>query len=250
MKLNCDLGESFGSWQKGLDSEVMPYLDMANIACGFHAGDPLTMLKTIKLATANNVTIGAHPGYQDLVGFGRRSIKYTDNELAALIQYQIGALQAICQSEGAKVSYVKPHGALYNDMMKDLSLFEVVCQAVSSVRLDLPLVIQALPEPAPFETIANKYQLSLLFEAFADRNYLDDGLLVPRAGHKYSSQAVLSDDKQVEDRCLYLLENNALTSVTGKPLSLQVDTLCVHGDNPAAVTLVKKLNQLINQHQS
>lgn len=247
MRLNCDLGESFGSWQKGLDSEVMPYLDMANIACGFHAGDPSIMVKTVQLATANKVTIGAHPGYADLAGFGRRSIKYTDAELTALLQYQIGALQAICVSADTKVSYVKPHGALYNDMMKDIEMFETICRAITALKLNLSLVMQALPKPEPFINIAGKYQLPLLFEAFADRNYLDNGLLVPRQGHEYSEQAVLSDDNAVVERCQYLLKNNALTSVTGKNLNLHVDTLCVHGDNPAAVSLVKKLNVLIEQ---
>jgi len=245
MKLNCDLGESFGSWTKGLDSAVMPYLDMANIACGFHASDPLTMAKTVQLATQHNVTIGAHPGYQDLVGFGRRSIAYSQDELIALIQYQIGALQAICQSQDNKVHYVKPHGALYNDMMKDMVIFTCVCQAISAVDKQLSLVVQAVPDASQLSAIANQYNITLLFEAFADRNYLDNGLLVPRNGHADSHQAVLENEEQVIKRCQHLLTNKTLLSTSGKALPLKVDTLCVHGDNPAAVALVKKLKHLI-----
>jgi len=242
MKLNCDLGESFGSWQKGLDSEVMPHIDMANIACGFHASDPLNMQKTVKLARQHNVTIGAHPGYPDLVGFGRRSIPYEADELVAIIQYQIGALQAICANEGVRVAYVKPHGALYNDMMKNNDIFTAVCQAVARVDDSLALMIQAIPEPAAFDAIAGQYRLGLMFEAFADRNYQDNGLLTPRS----DTHAVITEPKQVLARCQHLLNTGELLSLNGKPLSLEVDTLCVHGDNPAAVALVKQLQLLIH----
>ncbi|WP_281561087.1 5-oxoprolinase subunit PxpA [Thalassomonas sp. RHCl1] len=241
MKLNCDLGESFGLWQKGDDQAIMPYIDLANIACGFHASDPLTMLKTVKLALKHEVTIGAHPGYPDLLGFGRRSMLYPADELTAIIHYQLGALQAICHSENTRVSYVKPHGALYNDMMNNLAIFTCVCQAIKKIDPKLPLMIQALPDPAPYQQIAGEYGLSLWFEAFADRHYQDNGLLVSRS----ESNAVIHDSEQVVERCRHLKQHGQLLSINGKPLTLQVDTLCVHGDNPAAVELVCQLSKLL-----
>ena len=241
MKLNCDLGESFGPWKKGNDQAIMPYISLANIACGFHASDPLTMLRTVQLANKHQVTIGAHPGYPDLAGFGRRSMSYPPAELIAIIHYQLGALQAICHSENTKVSYVKPHGALYNDMMANLAMFTNVCLAISKFDSTLPLIVQALPKPAPYNDIANKYGIRLWFEAFADRHYQDNGLLVPRT----ENNAVIHQSEQVLARCQHLLDQQQLLSVNAVPLSLQVDTLCVHGDNPAAITLVKQLSSLL-----
>ena len=145
MKLNCDMGEAFGAWPMGLDEQIMPYVDQANIACGFHASDPLTMSKTVALAKQHGVTIGAHPGYPDLVGFGRRNMDIAPAELKALIQYQVGALQGICRAQGVEVAYVKPHGALYNTMMKDFSVLETVMQAVSELDSSLILMVMAIP---------------------------------------------------------------------------------------------------------
>lgn len=242
MKLNCDLGESFGTWQKGADKQIMPFIDLANIACGFHASDPLTMQKTVKLAIQHNVIIGAHPSYPDLLGFGRRSMLLSDDELTAIIHYQLGALQGICTSENSQICYVKPHGALYNDMMKNEHLFLIVCSTIAQFNPSLPLIMQALPDPLPFQTIAKKYGITLWFEAFADRAYNDDGSLVSRE----HNNAVIDNTKQVLDRCRHLLKHKQLLSITGKPLNLHVDTLCVHGDNPAAVELVEQLKRLIS----
>ncbi|WDE05773.1 5-oxoprolinase subunit PxpA [Thalassomonas viridans] len=241
MKLNCDLGESFGLWQNGNDEAIMPYIDLANIACGFHASDPLTMLKTVQLAQKHQVTIGAHPGYPDLLGFGRRSMSYPDDELIAILHYQLGALQAICQSQNTRVSYVKPHGALYNDMMKNPALFACICRAIQQIDPALPLMVQALPEPAPYQQIAGQYGIGLWFEAFADRHYLDSGLLVPRS----EANAVLHSSEQVVARCRHLKQHGQLLSINEKPLPLQVDTLCIHGDNPAAPDLVRQLSQVL-----
>ena len=241
MKLNCDLGESFGVWQKGDDQAIMPYLDLANIACGFHASDPLTMLTTIKLALKYGVTIGAHPGYPDLAGFGRRSILYPQAELIAIIHYQVGALQAICQGENTQVSYIKPHGALYNDMMRDLTIFTAVCQAIQQLDNSLPLVLQALPESTPYQQIADDYAINLWFEAFADRHYQDNGLLIPRS----EANAIIDSSELVEQRCRHLIDHHQLLSINNKPLNLRVDTLCVHGDNPAAVNLVRQISRLL-----
>lgn len=247
MKLNCDLGEGFGTWSKGLDHEIMPLIDLANLACGFHAADPLTMKKTVQLATKHHVTIGAHPSYPDLVGFGRRTMSCSCEELMAIIQYQIGALQAICASEGGKVAYVKPHGALYNDMMVDFNIFETICQAISQLSMALPLIIQAIPKVnellCPFTKIADNYGITLWFEAFADRQYQDNGLLVPRG----QNNAVIEDVEQVIARSQKLLNEQQITSINGLVLPVKVDTLCVHGDNPAAVILVQKLRLLLDQ---
>lgn len=242
MKLNCDLGEKVHD----NDALIMPFIHMANIACGFHASDPLTMNNTVKLALTNKVTIGAHPSYNDKDNFGRISVSYSAAELIAIIQYQIGAMQAICDSNKATLSYVKPHGALYNDMMKNAEIFEQVCQAISALKHPLPLLIQALPETdntfIQLKAIAGKYQISLLFEAFADREYTDQGLLVSRQ----ESNAVIHDIDKIISRCEQLIRHNKFISVNGKPLNLKVDTLCVHGDNPEAIAVVKQLHQLLN----
>ena len=243
MKLNCDLGESFGAWQKGDDQAIMPLIDLANIACGFHASDPLTMQKTVKLAVKHKVTIGAHPSYPDLVGFGRRSFNYDHHELVAIIQYQLGALQGICANEKSQISYVKPHGALYNDMMANEDIFRSVCQAIAQFDHTLPLMMQALPNTEKYQKIAAEFKLTLWFEAFADRAYQDNGLLVSRS----TAGAVIQDAQQVVNRCRTLLQSKQLTSVNGKPLALNVDTLCVHGDNPVAVELVQKLRAMLDE---
>ena len=148
MKLNCDLGESFGSWKMGLDEQAMPFLDQANIACGFHAGDPVWMTKTLALAAANGVEVGAHPGYPDLVGFGRRSMHCSHDEIVGLMQYQMAALDGMAQSQGLQMTYVKPHGALYNDMMSKPDVRASIMQAVAGFYKPGRLVLQATPDSA------------------------------------------------------------------------------------------------------
>lgn len=239
MKINCDLGESFGSWQMGQDAQLMPYIDMANIACGFHASDPQTMQQTIALAEQHNLSIGAHPSYPDLVGFGRRSMKIAPVELQALLQYQISALQGMAALQGLDVTYVKPHGALYNDMMKDLELFRTICQSVAAFSQNLELVIQALPDNDRFIEIANTFELTLKFEAFADRNYQDNGLLIPRS----QPNAVINDLSLIKHRCQELQNTGTIYSVNNKPLKMQIDTLCVHGDHANAIEIARTVRQ-------
>lgn len=243
MKLNCDLGESFGAWQKGQDSEIMPLIDQANIACGFHAADPLIMQKTVRLAAKHQVSIGAHPSYPDLVGFGRRSMTIASDELQALIVYQIGALQAFCRQENVPLDYVKPHGALYNDMMKDLAIFSDVCAAIAAVDPSLMLMMQALPDTSAYKSIADSFKLPLLYEAFADRNYQSNGLLIPRT----AEHAVIENEQWVIDRCKRLLHDGTLLDINGQPLNMQVDSLCMHGDNSQALVLVKAIRLLFSQ---
>jgi len=239
VEINCDLGESFGSWQMGQDAQLMPYIDMANIACGFHASDPQTMQQTIALAEQHNLSIGAHPSYPDLVGFGRRSMKIAPVELQALLQYQISALQGMAALQGLDVTYVKPHGALYNDMMKDLELFRTICQSVAAFSQNLVLVIQALPDNDRFIEIANTFELTLKFEAFADRNYQDNGLLIPRS----QPNAVINDLSLIKHRCQELQNTGTIYSVNNKPLKMQIDTICVHGDHANAIEVARTVRQ-------
>jgi UPF0271 protein len=246
MKLNCDLGE----FKHNNDADIMPLIDMANIACGFHGSDPLTIKKTIKLAQQHQVIIGAHPSYPDKENFGRQSIQLSQNELIANVQYQIGALQALCALENAQLVYVKPHGALYNDMMTNLSLFDDVCLAIAQLNSchskPLSLMIQAIANSDKFQQIAKKHHLSLYFEAFADRAYLDNGLLVPRS----VAGAVLTNNIDVVSRCQDILNQQPLLSINQQALQFHIDTLCVHGDTPNALAMIKALRQTINQQRS
>ena len=180
MLLNCDLGESYGSWTMGQDAAAMAHIDQANIACGFHAGDPLVMAKTLTLAKQHGVMIGAHPAYPDLVGFGRRSINCTDAELQALLHYQVAALDGMAQAQGLQLAYVKPHGALYNDMMANGDIRASVMQAVATYHRPVRLMLQATAAWPEHQAAADALGLKLYFEAFADRAYEDDGRLMAR----------------------------------------------------------------------
>jgi UPF0271 protein len=242
MKLNCDLGE----FKDNNDADIMPYIDMANIACGFHGSDAFTIKKTVQLAVKHQVLIGAHPSYPDVENFGRQSIVLSSDELIAVIQYQVGALQALCRAENAHVAYVKPHGALYNDMMKNLTLFKDICRAIAQLNHHssppLALMIQALKDTQCFENIAKEQNIKLYFEAFADRAYQDNGLLVPRS----EAGAVLSSNTEVVERCQKLINNQPLLSITNQPLAFKLDALCVHGDTPNALAMLKALRETIN----
>lgn len=244
MKLNCDLGE----FKSNNDADIMPYIDMANIACGFHGSEPLTIKKTIQLAVKHQVIIGAHPSYPDIENFGRQSMVLPTEELIAIIQYQIGALQALCHAEDADVEYVKPHGALYNDMMKSSEIFTIICRAIAQLnnnsKQPLALMIQAIKDSSAFETIAKAQGIKLYFEAFADRAYQDNGLLVPRS----EPNAVLSDNQTVIARCTKLINNEPLLSINQQPIEFHLDALCVHGDTPNALAMLKALRQTITNN--
>ncbi len=240
LQLNCDLGESFGAWQMGLDAEVMPLIDQANIACGFHAGDPTVLVRTLHLAKQHQVEIGAHPSYDDKQGFGRRSVRMLPDELTHLLWYQIAAVEGVAKSLGMELSYVKPHGALYNDMMASPALLETVMQALASYHNPLKLMLLATASSAEHQRMAERYGLELLFEAFADRLYKSDGSLTPRsqAGSVLNHQAALEQVQQ-------LLQSGTVISDTGQSVAITADSLCVHGDNPHAVALVKSIRQLL-----
>jgi UPF0271 protein len=242
LKLNSDLGEGFGSYKAGNDSEIMKYIDMANLACGFHAGDPLIMSKSIKEAKKNGITIGAHPGYQDLIGFGRRSIEHTPDELKSAILYQIGALRALAKSVDYDIEYVKPHGALYNDMMKKEDIFKNIVEAISSYDKDLKLMILSSSKNKRYSSIAKSYGIKLIYEAFADRAYDDDGFLVSRK----EKNAVFHDIKTILQRVKELNEFGYIRSVSGNKLFLNVDSLCVHGDNEEALNITKSIREYLD----
>jgi UPF0271 protein len=237
--LNCDMGESYGVWGMGNDEALFPHIDMANLACGFHASDPININKSVALAKEHNVQIGAHVSYHDLVGFGRRSIPCTPNEITAKVVYQIGALYGFCKSHNVTIEYVKPHGALYNDMMKDITIYEAILKAISDFDSTIKLMLLSTLQMEVFETLAKQYSIELLYETFADRNYTDEGFLVPRN----QSNAVIHDDTIVIKRIAQLQTNNTIYSINNQPLQLKTNTICIHGDNPNALEFVQKIKQ-------
>lgn len=241
MLLNCDLGESHGSWTMGMDADVMPYIDQANIACGFHAGDPLTMRTTLAMAAEHGVTVGAHPAYPDLVGFGRRSMNLSNEEIIADLHFQISALDGMAKNAGLTLSYVKPHGALYNDMMAKSAVRSAIMQALASYHRPLPLMLQATPEADQHSAEAEALGIPLLFEAFADRCYDDDGKLLSRR----EAGAVHSKDKMLA-QVAQLRKDGTVTTVSGHTLPLQADTLCVHGDNIEGVQAIREIRALVS----
>lgn len=240
--LNADVGESFGRWQLGQDDAVMPFIDQANIACGFHASDPDTMRRTVQLAKRHGVSVGAHPAYPDLVGFGRRTLACSPSEIENLVLYQLGALDALCRAEGIRVSYVKPHGALYHDMMRDEHKLAAVMQAVAAFDASLPVMLMATANPAPAHALAAHHGISLWFEAFADRAYDGEGFLLSRS----LPGAVFHSPQQILDQARRIALGEPLAASDGSPLVLQADTLCVHGDNAESIAAVRAIRQLMD----
>ena len=245
MKLNCDLGESFGAWSMPVEAAIMAEIDQANIACGFHAGDPLVMKQAIRLAKQHDVDIGAHPAYPDLQGFGRRSMAIAADELSAMIQYQVSALSGMAKVCGANVSYVKPHGALYNDMMKDTAVMRTVMQSIAEINMKslnspLALMVQATSQNAAIKEAAQEWELPLYFEAFSDRRYTDEGLLQSRLieGAVLSESDALLQAKQ-------LISSGTVTTASGATLAIEADSLCVHGDTKGAVSIAKKIRTFL-----
>lgn len=239
-RLNCDLGESFGPWTLGMDSQVMPYIDEANIACGFHAGDPVVIKNTLLLAKRHNVAVGAHPSYPDLAGFGRRSMTMPATELIASLNYQIAALVGMAANEDLELKHVKPHGALYNDMMKNGQVRSAVMQAIAESHHPLTLVLQATPNANLHRQEASAFGLSIVLEAFIDRCYNDDGTLVSRT----QSGAIHNREKMLQ-QVSQLVQQKSVTTQTGKQLSVEADTLCLHGDNPIAVAEIQHIRHLV-----
>lgn len=236
INLNADLGESYGAWTMGDDAAMLALIASANLACGFHAGDPLVMRRTLKLAHAHGVSVGAHPAYPDLQGFGRRAMAMPADELEAAIIYQIGALMGLAGAEATTVSHVKPHGALSNAASADLAVARSVCRAVLAVD---PGLILLAPAWSQLAIAGREAGLRVIEEVFADRAYLDDGQLVPRSRPDALIHGAAAAFAQVRR----MLEEGAITSVTGKKLPLRVESICVHGDGTDALASARALRQ-------
>jgi UPF0271 protein len=238
--INSDLGESFGAWSMGDDDAMLDVVTSANVACGFHAGDPAGILRTLKAAAARQVSIGAHVAYPDKVGFGRRNMDVASDELTADVIYQIGALQGLAQAAGTRVSYVKPHGALYNTIAHDRRQALAVIAAIHAV--DPTLVLVALAGSSLIE-LAREQGLTCIAEAFADRAYTPQGTLVSRR----EPGAVLHDPQLIAQRMLRLVQDGTLEAIDGSVTRLQADSICVHGDSPAAVAMAHELRRVLEQ---
>lgn len=241
--LNCDMGESFGRYTLGLDEQVMAHITSANIACGFHAGDPLVMHRTVELAVQNETGIGAHPGLPDLVGFGRRRMECSPQEIRQDVLYQIGALQAIARDHGAFVGHVKPHGALYHMVLDSEQTARAVVEAVAAAGPNLVLVTLAGPRGDHVAALGRELGLTVAREAFPDRGYTPEGTLLPR----HSDGALIQDPDQVASRALGMARGQ-VQAADGQMVFLQADTLCVHGDSQKAADLVAGIRSLLEEN--
>ena len=235
--LNCDMGESFGMYKMGLDEEVIKYISSANVACGFHAGDPQWMRETVHLAEVHGVAVGAHTSFPDLVGFGRRNIEVSPDEARNDVIYQIGALQAF--TSGHRLQHVKPHGAMYNRAVVDEDLARSICDAILEVDSDLILIALA---GSRWVEIAQDMGLRVAREIFADRALNPDGTLVSRS----KDGSVLHNVDEVADRSMRMVLEGKATAITGDAIDVEADSLCIHGDTPGAVEMARVLRQRLD----
>ena len=242
MRLNCDLGEQEKLVPSSPEKSVMPYIDQANICCGAHAGNKDVMRETVILAIANKVEIGAHPSYPDRKNFGRLPLKIPEQELKEVITQQIMALQTICEDLNTTITYVKPHGALYNDMMRDAEIRNIIMSVISSIKIPLKLMVMANNQQEMLKKEASAFNIDLLFEAFADRCYTDEGLLVSRD----KSHAV-HDRQKILEQVVQITTNKFVKTENGCDLLLDIDTICVHGDNLSGIAIIKDIQALINK---
>lgn len=238
--LNCDMGEGFGAWSLGADERLMPLVSSANIACGFHASDPRLMRRTVRLAREHGVAVGAHPGFPDRVGFGRRMLAATPDEIADDVVYQVGALLGVCRAEGVPLSHVKPHGALYNAAARDPAIARAIAEAVRAV--DPALWLMALAASALAEA-GRAAGLATVEEAFADRGYAPDGTLLPRG----RPGALVTDPAAVAERVVGLARDGELRAADGTVLRLGARTVCVHGDTPGAPELARAIRERLER---
>jgi len=239
--LNCDMGESFGAYRLGEDEEIMLYVSSANIACGWHAGDPLVMDRTVKMAAERGVGVGAHPGYPDLLGFGRRHMDCTAKEIRSYVMYQVGALMAFCQAHRVKMRHVKPHGTLYLAAADNGTVAGAVAEAVAAVDASLLYVTLAGPKGELMTEVAEKVGVRAMYEAFPDRNYAPDGILVSRR----RADATITDPEEVARRALMVAAEGRIRAVDGSYINLKADTICVHGDNVHALENVRMIRKLL-----
>lgn len=234
--LNSDIGESFGAYKIGMDEEIVKHVTSINCACGYHAGDPLIMDKTVKAAVENNVQIGAHPGYPDLMGFGRRKIAVKPEEARAYMLYQVGALSAFAKAHGTKLQHMKLHGAFYNTACNDEKLANAILDAVEEFDKDLILMVLS---GSYIAKEGKKRGLRVAQEVFADRGYNEDGSLVNRS----LPGAFVKDPKEAIPRVIKMIKENKVVTADGKEIDIVADSICVHGDNPEALEFVKNIRK-------
>jgi UPF0271 protein len=241
--LNSDVGESFGNYKVGNDEQLIPMISSANIACGFHAGDPTVMKYSVQIARENGVAIGAHPGFPDLMGFGRRNMDVSLEEIRDYVAYQIGALQALAAAQGMTLQHVKPHGALYNMAVKNMEIWDAVAEVIAAVDPRLVLFVMAGPWREDLAAIGARHKIRLAFEFFGDRAYNPDGSLVSRK----IPGAVIHDHKRVAEKVLKLVKNSRVVCIDGSEMEIKAETICVHGDNPAALELVSHIRKSLQE---
>ncbi len=239
--LNCDMGESYGAWKMGADAQVMPFVTSANIACGFHAGDPATIRRTVRLAVDQGVAVGAHPSLPDLQGFGRRNMRITPEELYDLVVYQAGAVEAFARAAGVRLHHVKCHGALYNMAANDEALSEACARAVRDIGRDV--LLYAL-EGSRMMACASKQGVRAVGEGFVDRGYEDDGTLAARD----RPGALIEDPSKAVAQALAMIEEGRVTSLGGKQVPVRPGTLCLHGDQPGAAQFARALRETFQSH--
>lgn len=238
--LNCDMGESFGVYKLGMDDEVIKYISSANIACGFHAGDPNVMNHTVKMAKEYGVGVGVHPGFPDLIGFGRRDMDVSRKDIMNLIIYQIGALEVFCQKHGVSLQHIKPHGNLNNLTDHNRDLAESIVDAVLEVKPNLPIYVKS---ESLLHKVAEEKGLPVVRELFADRAYNDDMTLVSRK----NKGAVITDPNMAAERVVRMITEGKVTTITGDEIDIQGETICVHGDTPTQLELIRVLRSKLNE---
>ena len=236
--LNSDLGESFGAYTIGCDDKVLPLVTAANLACGFHASDPVVMKKTVEMASNAGIQVGAHPGFPDLMGFGRRNMSVTPEEAKAYTLYQLGAMNGFCRAVGMTMQHVKPHGALYNMAGKDYVLAAGICEAVRE--FDPELIVLAL-SGGELLRCAQDMGLRAASEVFADRAYEEDGSLVNRR----KEGAMITDEDLAIERVIRMIKEQKVTAITGRDIGIKADSICVHGDGPKALAFVQKIREAL-----
>ena len=240
--LNSDLGESFGRYTLGMDDKIIPLITSANVACGYHASDPVVMEKTIALAKEAGIRVGAHPGFPDLMGFGRRNMNVSPAEAKAYTLYQLGALDGFCRAAGVKLQHVKHHGAFYNMAAKDYKLSVAICEAIKN--FDKDLIVLAL-SGGELAKAAKDMGLRTALEVFADRGYEEDGTLVDRR----KEGAMITDEQEAIDRVIRMVKEKKVTAVTGRDISIQADSVCVHGDGVKALAFVEKIRAALQKEE-
>ena len=236
--LNSDLGESYGAYKIGCDDQVIPLISSANVACGFHASDPVVMNNTLKMTAQAGIEVGAHPGYPDLMGFGRRNMIISAEEAKSYTLYQLGALDAFCRSNGLKMQHVKPHGAFYNMAGKDYNLSKAICEGIAEFNSDL--IVLAL-SGGELLNAARDMGLRAASEVFADRAYEEDGSLVNRK----KEGAMITDEDLAVERVVRMIKEHKVTAITGKDIDITADSICVHGDGEKALAFVKKIRAVL-----